>query len=357
MTSRLRSSSSTAIFNTGADDCVLAAMPRLFKRANPHHSGDVSAHQHAVIHVTLEESCGPPSAADNNVAVGSPGLHSCGMFVSSSTVIGSSSYMCNTMVSDLIWCEYRTKREENTAQCRAKTWQTQTNLALLPKVVFPDVNDLSEFAWFSENESGDWAGIEDLHGTVQWLKTFRMTPKELLDCLEHEFEDYLSHVRWTNRDSLEIGGRSGGRSAKNTGNVSRYLEPHLFCGFRRISIEAGEMHAGVQLLSMNANPWLGWVGMVNTQDGGRRRKKFTPEGALSTFLAAEQHLRLTAYEQRAIDNGTPPLRKHLLAVLLVAGIRSLSSRPTINLPGHRGHYETRLLEKTRHQKMLGKYNH
>jgi hypothetical protein len=32
------------------------------------------------------------------------------------------------MVSDLIWCEYRTKREENTAQCRAKTWQTQANL-------------------------------------------------------------------------------------------------------------------------------------------------------------------------------------------------------------------------------------
>jgi hypothetical protein len=86
-------------------------------------------------------------------------------------------------------------REVNTAQCRAKTWQTQANLeefgskliwrskkkptaltnliwlnwtffhinlALFPKEVFPDVNDLSEFAWFSENEIGDWAGIEDL---------------------------------------------------------------------------------------------------------------------------------------------------------------------------------------------------
>lgn len=56
------------------------------------------------------------------------------------------------------------------------------------------------------------------------------------------------------------GGRSGGRSAKNTGNVSRYLEPHSFCGFRRISTEAGEMHAEAQLLSTNAKPWFTHVG-------------------------------------------------------------------------------------------------
>ncbi|KAJ7809030.1 hypothetical protein B0H13DRAFT_1928142 [Mycena leptocephala] len=51
------------------------------------------------------------------------------------------------------------------------------------------LDDLSEFAWFSKNDIGDWAVIEDLHSTVRWLKTFRVTPKELLDCFERELED------------------------------------------------------------------------------------------------------------------------------------------------------------------------
>ncbi|KAJ7866104.1 hypothetical protein B0H13DRAFT_1898272 [Mycena leptocephala] len=202
------------------------------------------------------------------------------------------------------------------------------------------LNDLSEFAWFSENDIGDWAVIEDLHSTVRWLKTFRVTPKELLDCFEHG----PTEIPW------KSGGRSGGRSAKNTGNVSRF-----FLRFPSDSTKAGEMQAEAQLLSMNAKPWFTHV-VVGWDGEHARRKKFTPEGGLSTFLAAEQRLRRTAYEQRAIDNGTPRFRKHWLAVLLVAGIRSLSSRSTINLPGRRGHYETGLPEKARHQKILEKYN-
>ncbi|KAJ6490923.1 hypothetical protein C8R45DRAFT_195202 [Mycena sanguinolenta] len=65
------------------------------------------------------------------------------------------------------------------------------------------LNDLSELTWASDSKIAHFVLEENLYNVVQWLKTFRPIPVELVNRFEPELDHCFLRNRSENRDSLE----------------------------------------------------------------------------------------------------------------------------------------------------------
>ncbi|KAJ6490928.1 hypothetical protein C8R45DRAFT_991166, partial [Mycena sanguinolenta] len=88
------------------------------------------------------------------------------------------------------------------------------------------LNDLSEFAGASDRKISDWASTEDLYNVVQWLKTFRPIPVELVNRFEDKLEVSPWPDAWNSKDSLEREWMVWWEKCQEYGKRLTILEPY-----------------------------------------------------------------------------------------------------------------------------------